>query len=159
MWRAPRFHDRLPSSRPGSRRRRRAQGTWQSLDGQTGSGRARLAVIPSASQSALEGFVQGHVVEGSTVFTDGWAGYDRLQTLGYHHQPENLGRQAKPSPDPASHPPSLLEPQDVARRDSPRRQLQECPGIPPRVRVPVQPTTDTDGCLSEPAWAHQPPPP
>ncbi len=124
-----------------------------------GSGRARLAVIPSASQSALEGFVQGHVVEGSTVFTDGWAGYDRLQTLGYHHQPENLGRQAKPSPDPASHPPSLLEPQDVARRDSPRRQLQECPGIPPRVRVPVQPTTDTDGCLSEPAWAHQPPPP
>ena len=38
MWRAPRFHDRLPSSRPGSRRRRRAQGTWQSLDGQTDSG-------------------------------------------------------------------------------------------------------------------------
>jgi len=61
-----------------------------------GSGRARLAVIPSASQSALEGFVQGHVVEGSTVFTDGWAGYDRLQTLGYHHQPENQGGKRNP---------------------------------------------------------------
>ena len=61
-----------------------------------GSGRVRLAVIPSASQAALEGFVQSHVGEGGTVFTDGWPGYDRLKSLGYDHQPENQGGKRNP---------------------------------------------------------------
>ena len=61
-----------------------------------GSGRVRLAVIASATHSALEGFVQGNVVEGGTVFTDGFPRYERLKTLGYHHQPENAGGARNP---------------------------------------------------------------
>lgn len=61
-----------------------------------GSGRVRLAVIPSATQVALEGFVQSNVVEGSTVFTDGFRGYEGLVPLGYDHQPEIQGGKRNP---------------------------------------------------------------
>lgn len=61
-----------------------------------GSGRVRLAVIAAATQSVLEGFVHGNVVEGSTVLTDGFSGYERLKSLGYDHHPENQGGKRNP---------------------------------------------------------------
>jgi transposase-like protein len=61
-----------------------------------GSGRVRLAVIPSATRVALEGFVQSNVVEGSTVFTDGFPGYEGLEALGYDHRPEIQGGKRNP---------------------------------------------------------------
>jgi len=49
-------------------------------------GRIRLARIPDASASSLEGFVQQVVEAGSTVHTDGWDGYGGLPGLGYTHE-------------------------------------------------------------------------
>lgn len=96
--------------------------------------------------------------DGDSRRTDGWPGYDRLLTLGYHHQPEKQGGQAEPPPDPSSHPSRLLEPQYMARWNPPRGRLQERPSQPPRVRVPVQPTKDADGRVSEPPRTHEPTP-
>ena len=61
-----------------------------------GSGRVRLAVIPSATKAALEGFVQANVITGSAVFTDGFPAYDGLKGIGYDHQPEIQGGKRNP---------------------------------------------------------------
>lgn len=49
------------------------------------AGRLRLAQISDRGQLALEDFVKKSVAPGSTIFTDGWTGYDNLTTLGYEH--------------------------------------------------------------------------
>ena len=49
-----------------------------------GIGRIRMAVVPDASARSLTPFVKASVQEGSTVRTDGWSGYDGLQSAGYH---------------------------------------------------------------------------
>lgn len=49
-------------------------------------GRIRLAVVDDASSSSLHGFVKDCVETGSTVKTDGWNGYDGLESLGYLHE-------------------------------------------------------------------------
>ena len=51
------------------------------------AGRLRLVQIPDRGQIALETFVKESVVLGSTIFTDGWGGYDNLTELGYNHHP------------------------------------------------------------------------
>lgn len=51
------------------------------------AGRLRLQHIASRKQEALEPFVLVNVACGSRVRTDGWVGYDRLQQLGYQHEP------------------------------------------------------------------------
>jgi transposase-like protein/ribosomal protein L37AE/L43A len=48
-------------------------------------GRARMAVITAATKDELCGFVQRCVAPGSTVRTDGWAGYRALKDLSYAH--------------------------------------------------------------------------
>lgn len=48
-------------------------------------GRARMAVITAATKDELCGFVQSCVAPGSTVRTDGWAGYRALKELSYEH--------------------------------------------------------------------------
>lgn len=48
-----------------------------------GIGRIRMAVVPDASARRLTPFVKASVQEGSTVRTDGWSGYDGLQSAGY----------------------------------------------------------------------------
>lgn len=55
------------------------------LDGRR-IGRIRLRRIPDASAKSLERTVQAAVEPGSTVWTDGWAGYGRLDELGYRHE-------------------------------------------------------------------------
>ena len=42
--------------------------------------------VPDASANSLEGFVQAAVQAGSTVRTDGWPSYSRLEALGYRHE-------------------------------------------------------------------------
>ena len=49
------------------------------------AGRLRLSRIPDRGQSTLEIFVKESVAPGSTIFTDGWSGYDNLTNLGYTH--------------------------------------------------------------------------
>jgi transposase-like protein len=49
-------------------------------------GRIRLATVDDASSLSLHGFVQDCVEKGSTVRTDGWNGYNGLESLGYVHE-------------------------------------------------------------------------
>lgn len=51
-----------------------------------GFGRARMAVLKDASAPSLEHFVLDNVAPGSLVITDGWAGYWRINQLGYPHE-------------------------------------------------------------------------
>lgn len=53
--------------------------------GKQGIGRIRLSVIPDASQKTLSGFVNQCVEPGSTIRTDDWSGYGKLQQAGYTH--------------------------------------------------------------------------
>jgi len=48
-------------------------------------GRIRLATVPDASSDSLMPFVTCAVEAGSTVRTDGWTGYNPLESLGYGH--------------------------------------------------------------------------
>jgi len=50
------------------------------------AGRLRLQVIPNRKQETLEPFVLNNVQLKTEVRTDGWAGYDNLQKLGYQHK-------------------------------------------------------------------------
>jgi len=47
--------------------------------------RVRLKVIPNVTQMTLTAFVKSNVVEGSTVKTDDWLGYNKLESAGYNH--------------------------------------------------------------------------
>jgi len=51
-----------------------------------GMGRVRMRRIPDASADSLTPFVEESVERGSVVHTDGWLGYDRLNSKGYVHQ-------------------------------------------------------------------------
>jgi transposase-like protein len=53
-------------------------------------GRLRLAVVPDAAATSLEGFLATAVAKPAAVATDGWAGYAGLPAQGYHHEPVKL---------------------------------------------------------------------
>ena len=53
-------------------------------------GRLRLARLPDAGATSLEGFLAANVAKPAAVATDGWAGYADLPAKGYHHEPINL---------------------------------------------------------------------
>lgn len=55
-------------------------------------GRIRMRRVPDASARSLQGFVAESVEPGSTVHTDGWAGYSGLPGKGYAHEPVKQGR-------------------------------------------------------------------
>ncbi len=50
-----------------------------------GIGRIRLSIIPDASATSLNAFVQEHIRQGTHIRTDGWNGYQNLTDLGYKH--------------------------------------------------------------------------
>jgi len=51
-----------------------------------GMGRIRMRQIPDATAESLMAFIQESIEPGSLVHTDGWAGYDGLESKGYHHR-------------------------------------------------------------------------
>ena len=51
-----------------------------------GIGRIRLSYITDVSSMTLCNAIKGMVKSGATVITDGWAGYTRLEQVGYEHQ-------------------------------------------------------------------------
>jgi transposase-like protein len=53
-------------------------------------GRLRLAKLPDAGATSLEGFLATNVAKPATVTTDGWSGYSGLPEAGYGHEPVNL---------------------------------------------------------------------
>jgi len=54
--------------------------------GHRGLGRIRLRQIPDASAESLQAFVEDAIAPGSTLHTDGWISYDRLEKRGYRHR-------------------------------------------------------------------------
>ena len=50
-----------------------------------GFGRCRMMPLVDASAKSLHAFVHDHIEPGSTVITDGWQGYQGLDSLGYRH--------------------------------------------------------------------------
>lgn len=58
-----------------------------------GTGRIRMKRIPDASANSLHAFIREAVEAGSTVHTDGWDGYNGLETAGYKHKVTILKRQ------------------------------------------------------------------
>ncbi len=50
-----------------------------------GFGRCRMGLLSDASAPALLSFLADHVAPGATLITDGWAGYQGITELGYHH--------------------------------------------------------------------------
>lgn len=57
-----------------------------------GSGRIRMGVVEDVSADSLAAFVEGAIVPGSIVLTDGWKGYACLKKKGYDHRPKTQGR-------------------------------------------------------------------
>ncbi len=75
--------------RPGKRGRGAAGKTLVLIAAQADGrkiGRIRLARIPDASAASLEPAVQQAIEPGARVQTDDWSGYNRLRSLGYHHE-------------------------------------------------------------------------
>jgi len=60
-----------------------------------GIGRIRMRQIIDASAESLVPFVRATVEPGSTVHTDGWAGYSSLESNGYAHEVTILKRKKK----------------------------------------------------------------
>ncbi len=56
-----------------------------------GMGRIRLKRVPNAAAASLEDFLLEAVEPGSTIRTDGWRSYSRLQELGYRHDKAVMG--------------------------------------------------------------------
>ena len=44
-----------------------------------------VKIVPDCSKAALMPIIQGQVLEGSTIHTDGWKAYDDLILNGYDH--------------------------------------------------------------------------
>ena len=60
-------------------------------------GRIRLRRVKDVSGDSLLAFVQGAVVPGSVVHTDGWNGYSGLAAAGYQHQVTVITSGAEPA--------------------------------------------------------------
>jgi hypothetical protein len=62
-----------------------------------GPGRIRMAVVPDVSAESLHGFVLDNVQIGSEVRTDGWSGYNGLDSRGYRHKAINIAASGDPA--------------------------------------------------------------
>ena len=49
------------------------------------NGKVRVEVVKNCSKEQLMSIIQGHILEGSTINTDGWKAYDGLVLNGYTH--------------------------------------------------------------------------
>ena len=61
------------------------------------SGRVRLRALPDVSAASLLPFVQETIVPGTVVCTDGWQGYARVASRGFHHRVRLMKAEADPS--------------------------------------------------------------
>jgi hypothetical protein len=104
------------------------------------AGRVRLRTITDAGAVVLTLFVQDHIEEGSTVFTDGWNGYNRLASRGYQHESivEGNPRNA-PKILPLTHR-EFSNLKTVVAGNAPRpRRAAALAVLPQRILLPAQP--------------------
>lgn len=60
-----------------------------------GTGRIRMARIANATRKSLREFIQASIEPGSVVHTDGFAGYQEVEAVGYQHEVTILLGQGK----------------------------------------------------------------
>ena len=73
-------------SRKKTRKPKSSHAKGKPLRGQVFAGRLRLRVLPYRTTAMAGKFIRENIAKGSTIRTDGWAGYSRLRSAGYHHQ-------------------------------------------------------------------------
>lgn len=78
--------ERNPEGR-GRRKTKNRSVVFAMLDRE--SGEVISQVVPDAKAATLKPQIEMHVVKGSTVHTDEWSGYRRLDRLGYVHETVN----------------------------------------------------------------------
>ena len=139
-----------------------------------GIGRIRLRRVKDVSADSLLPFVQGAVVPGSVVHTDGWSGYSGLAAAGYQHQVTVINGGARSgSRGHAARPQRRLAAQAMADRHAPGRHPAPASRLlPRRIHIPLQPPSltspraalpparPTGGCCRTGAISHdhRPPP-
>ena len=62
-----------------------------------GSGRVRMSVIPDVSAISLHKFISNNVTKGAEIQTDGWKGYNSIETIGYKHIVKNISDSGNPA--------------------------------------------------------------
>ena len=62
-----------------------------------GPGRIRMSVIPDVSAISLHEFVSNTVTKGAEIRTDGWKGYNGIETMGYRHIVTNISASGDPA--------------------------------------------------------------
>jgi transposase-like protein len=62
-----------------------------------GPGRIRMAVVTDVSAESLHSFILDNVQIGSEVRTDGWSGYNGLDSRGYSHKAVNIAASGDPA--------------------------------------------------------------
>src|SRR4030042_1824495 len=79
----------IGGEKPGKRGRGAAEKSLVGIavedKGDEGIGRIRLGVLTDASRDSLTTFVKDRIVDGSTIRTDDWVGYNSLEAAGYRH--------------------------------------------------------------------------
>lgn len=62
-----------------------------------GTGRIRMSIVPDVSARSLHEFVSTNMKKGAKVNTDGWRGYNGLETLGFKHIVTNISETGDPA--------------------------------------------------------------
>jgi transposase-like protein len=81
-----------------------------------GFGRVRMAPVADGSAACLHAFVSDHVAPGARVITDGWAGYNGLDKLGYTHEPRSQRAARARGEDPGELLPAVHRVASLAKR-------------------------------------------
>jgi len=81
-----------------------------------GFGRARMQILTDASAGTLHPFITAHVEPGARVITDGWTGYQGLDTLGYTHEPRSQRAARARGEDPGGLLPGVHRIASLAKR-------------------------------------------
>ena len=83
---------------------------------QVGFGRARMGVISDATAPSLQHFLTENVQPGTLVITDGWAGYQGINTLGYAHESRSQRAARARGEDPGTLLPAVHRVISLAKR-------------------------------------------
>ena len=103
------------------------------------SGRIRMVVLPHFTATTMTTILKHHVAPGSTVYTDGRAGFAGLHAAGFRHVPRTQPRRPALRKGPPSVVPladrAIGNLQALADWPLPRRQPRTTAGVPGRVRL------------------------
>jgi len=62
-----------------------------------GPGRIRMSLISDVSSTSLHRFILDNINQGSEIHTDGWSGYNGLESLGFKHIVTNIAASGDPA--------------------------------------------------------------